>query len=328
MPSNGPVAGSFAGRPVVVTGGAGFIGSHLVEMLVGLGADVLTVVDSLSTGSLSNLREVDSEITIERLDLVHDDLRPTLESTQFDTLFHLAGNANVNRSVEDPRMDLENNLLCTFRVLEAIRDASPDTQIVFTSSATVYGEGPGVPIREDHPKIPESPYGVSKLACEHYLRLFARLYGLKTATVRLFSVYGPRLRKQVVYDFMCKLRENPDELFIYGDGTQVRDMNHVANVVEALLLISRRAAMEGEVYNVASGEPVTILELAHGLCAAMGLRPEFAFSGEVRPGETQKWVPDPKKLFDLGYRNRVSLAEGLADTASWFLEEEPRSIRD
>ena len=215
-----------------------------------------------------------------------------------------------------------------FRVLEAIRDASPDTQIVFTSSATVYGEGPGVPIREDHPKIPESPYGVSKLACEHYLRLFARLYGLKTATVRLFSVYGPRLRKQVVYDFMCKLRENPDELFIYGDGTQVRDMNHVANVVEALLLISRRAAMEGEVYNVASGEPVTILELAHGLCAAMGLRPEFAFSGEVRPGETQRWVPDPKKLFDLGYRNRVSLAEGLADTASWFLEEEPRSIRD
>lgn len=323
-----PLDRDLTGRPVLVTGGAGFVGSHLVESLVDLGADVLTVADSLSTGRLSNLRAVEPRITIERLDLVHDDITSILRLSEFDTVYHLAGNANVNLSVDDPRMDLQNNLIATFRVLEAIRDVSPQTRLVFTSSATVYGEGAGTPIREDDEKVPESPYGVSKLACEHYVRLFAKLYQLKTATARLFSVYGPRLRKQAVYDFMCKLHADPDELFIYGDGTQVRDMNHVANVTQALLLISQRARLEGESYNVASGEQVSIRELAERLSRAMALKPSFVFSGEVRPGETQKWVPDPQRLFDLGYENRITLEEGLADTAAWFNEYEVPELVD
>jgi UDP-glucose 4-epimerase len=309
-----------------VTGGAGFIGSHLVETLIGHGAEVVTVVDSLSTGRLSNLSAVASEISIEKLDIVVEDLGPVLRQHRFDTVFHLAGNAHVNHSVDDPRMDMEKNIMGTFRVLEAVRSHSPDTRVVFTSSATVYGEGVRTPILEDDPKLPESPYGVSKLTCEHYLRLFARLYGLRTATARLFSVYGPRLRKQAVYDFMVKLNRDSDELFLHGDGTQVRDMNHVLNVTDALLIIAREAKLEGETYNVASGEAVTIRTLAESVCEAMGLSPRLVFSGEVRPGETQRWFPDHTKLLGLGYENRLSLSEGLRNTVDWFTAEEAPTL--
>jgi UDP-glucose 4-epimerase len=317
---------SFNNRSVLVTGGAGFIGSHLVELLLRYGADVVTVVDSLSTGRLSNIESVRSRITIEKLDLVKADLRPLLKTTSFDTVFHLAGNAHVNQSVDHPDMDMEKNILGTFRMLEAIRDISPESRIVFTSSATVYGEAAHAPIKEDDPKIPESPYGVSKLACEHYLRLFAKLYGLRTSIARLFSVYGPRLRKQVVYDLMCKLHRDPNKLFLHGDGTQVRDLNHVSNVTDALLLIAQKARLEGEDYNVAMGEPVSIREIAEQVSNAMGMDPQFEFSGEVRPGEIQKWFPDASRLFSLGYRTRVSLREGLRDTANWFLTEEAGTL--
>jgi UDP-glucose 4-epimerase len=317
---------SYAGRPVLVTGGAGFIGSHLVETLIEHGAEVLTVVDSLSTGRLSNLSAVASQIQIEKIDIVREDVGPILRAGDFDTVFHLAGNAHVNNSVDDPRMDMEKNVLGTFKLLESIREHSPATRVVFTSSATVYGEGLRTPIFEDDPKSPESPYGVSKLTCEHYVRLFASLYGLRTATARLFSVYGPRLRKQAVYDFMCKIHRDSSELFLHGDGTQVRDMNHVSNVVHALLTISRKARLEGESYNVAAGDPVNIRDLAERLCEAMGVTPRMVFSGKVRPGETQKWYPDHTRLLDLGYSNRVSLAEGLKDTVEWFHRDEAPTL--
>lgn len=308
-------------RKVLVTGGAGFIGSHLVEMLIDRGANVVTAVDSLCTGRLSNLAAVRDQTELMKLDLTSDDLRPVLKKGSFDTIFHLAANANVNKSVEDPGMDLRKNVLGTFNLLEAVREVSPQSRIVFTSSATVYGEGVHTPINEDDPKIPESPYGVSKLACEHYIRIYATLYSLRTATARMFSVYGPRLRKQVLYDLMCKLNKNPNELFIHGDGTQVRDMNHVFNVAEAILLIARKAKLQGESYNVASGDQVSIRQLAEMLCHAMGLKPKFVFSGQVRAGETQKWFPDYSRLLALGYQNQVSLVGGLANTVEWFRRE-------
>jgi UDP-glucose 4-epimerase len=311
----------FAGRHVLVTGGAGFIGSHLVEALVAGGADV-AVIDSLSTGRLSNLRGVEGRVTLHALDLATDDLRPVLRARPVDALFHLAGNANVTRSVAEPRDDFRRNVVATVNVLDALRNTSPRTSLVFTSSATVYGEGASVPIREDDPLVPISPYGASKLACEHYVRLYAHLYGLRTGTARLFSVYGPRLRKQVIYDLMCKLASDPEELPMHGDGSQVRDMNHVASMVSGLLVIAGRAPLSGECYNVAAGRQYTIRELAERLCAAMGVAPRFAWSGEVRSGETQAWYPDISRARALGYEPTMDLEEGLADTVRWFREEE------
>jgi UDP-glucose 4-epimerase len=307
-------------RSVLVTGGAGFIGSHLVEELVRRDARV-TVVDNLSTGQLGNLAGVAGRVDLRSLDLRSGDLRPILAEHPFDVIFHLAGNVNVPWSVEDPRSDLELNLLATFNLLEAVRDAAPRTRVIHSSTAAVYGDGARTTMREDHPTVPVAPYGASKRAAELYVGLYARLYGLRTAIARLFSAFGPRLRKQVVYDLMRKIHDDPQELFIYGDGTQVRDLNHVANIVEALLVVAERACFEGEAYNVAAEEPVAIRDLARMLCEQMGADPRFVYSGDVRPGDAQRWCADIGRLKSLGYQPRLGLADGLADTVAWFRRE-------
>jgi UDP-glucose 4-epimerase len=276
-------------------------------------------VDNLVTGERRNLATVEEGIDWVVLDLTRDDLRPLLGERRPDTLFHLAANGYVPASVEDPRMDFERNAIGTFNVLEAVRDAAPEARIVHTSSAAVYGEGEF--LNEDDPTWPVAPCGVSKLAAERYVAVYARVYGLRTVNVRLFPVYGPRLRRQVVYDLIRKVHANPHELFIYGDGTQIRDFNHVANVVEALTFVASRSASEGEVYNVAADEPVAIRDLAMMLCERMAVSPRFVYSGDVRTGDAQRWGADTSRLTALGYRPRLTLAEGLTDTVAWFLRE-------
>lgn len=312
----------YSGRTVLVTGGAGFIGSHLVEELVRRGSQV-TIVDNVSTGHLSNLDAVRDRVDLRILDLRRDDLRPLLTERNFDTVFHIAANAYVPASVEDPRTDFENNVLASFNLLEALREAALQTRLIHTSTAAVYGDGSPT-LQEDDPTVPIAPYGVSKLAAERYVAIYPRLYGLRTANLRLFPVYGPRLRKQVIYDLMRKVHKNPHELFIYGDGTQVRDFNYVANVVEALFTVAEQAKLEGEVYNVAAEEFVTIEKLAQMICERMEVTPRFVYSGDVGPGVSQRWSADISRLKSLGYRCSVGFADGLKDTVAWFREEMER----
>jgi UDP-glucose 4-epimerase len=191
----------------LVAGGAGFIGSHVVEDLVARGVDV-TVVDNLSTGSRQNLASVADRITFHERDLVTDDIRPLLAERSYDLIYHFAANASVPASVEEPRWDFELNVVTTLNLLDAIRDTSPDSTLLHASSALVYGEGATMPMQEGDPTFPVSPYGASKLAAERYVAVYAKVYGLRTANVRLFSTYGPRLRKQVVYDLMHKVHKN------------------------------------------------------------------------------------------------------------------------
>jgi UDP-glucose 4-epimerase len=308
------------GQAVLVTGGAGFIGSHLVEELTGRGAQV-TIVDDLSHGRLENLASVADAVDFHRLDLACDDVRPLLSAREFSMIFHLAGSANVPVSVEDPRADLRMNPVATLELLEALRDASPRSPLVFVSTAMVYGEGDGTPLTELDRIAPVSPYGVSKLCAEHYVSIYPRLFGLRTVALRLFSLYGPRLRRQVVYDLIRKVHDNPDELFMFGDGTQQRDFNHVANAVAAMLLVAERADFRGEHLNVAGEEAVTIQRLAELICEQMGASPKFVYSGDVRPGDINRWTADTTALRRLGYRPRVRLAEGLADTVRWYLDD-------
>jgi len=291
-----------------------------VDELVRQGARV-TALDNLSTGRKSNLDGALNGVDLRETDLRHDDLRPLLARGQFHTIFHTAGSAYVPLSVENPRQDLEDNVLATFNLLGAMRDAATATRLVNVSTAAVYGEGGRMPIREVDPTVPVSPYGVSKLAAELYVAVWSRLFGIRAATVRLFPVFGPRLRKQVIYDLMRKIHSNPHELFIHGDGTQARDFNHAANVVRALLLVAERGGERGDVYNVAAESPVTIAELARLICEAMGVSPRFVYSGEVRPGDAQRWNADITKLKELGYEPSVSFEDGLRETVAWFREE-------
>jgi UDP-glucose 4-epimerase len=303
---------------VVVTGGAGFIGSHLVEELVRRGSRVV-VVDDLSSGRDQNLASVADRVEIVTLDLARDDARPAVAGA--DAVFHLAGYADIPRSVKEPRLDFEKNALGTFNLLEAVREAAPGARVLFASSAAVYGVGSDRPLREEDPLAPAAPYGVSKMAAERYVEVYARLYGLRSASLRLFPVYGPRLRAHVVYDLMRKIRDDPGELRIEGDGTQVRDFVHVSGAVEAFLTVAGAAPLGGEVYNVASGEPVTIRDLATMICERMGARPRFVYSGLVAAGVSQRWSADLSRLRALGYRPPLPLAEGLRGTVEWFGRE-------
>ncbi len=304
---------------VLVTGGAGFIGSHLVEEFIRRGANV-TAIDNLSTGYRKNLAAAET-VDLREIDMARDDLRPLLKEKKFDLIVHTAANANVPSSVEDPKMDFQKNVIATFNLLEAARECIPQARILHTSSAAVYGQGSDTPTREDFTTVPVSPYGVSKLAAENYMSVYSQLYGLRTATLRLFPVFGERLRKQVVYDLMNKLHHNSEELFIQGDGQQVRDFNHIANIVTAYFTVIENGELKGEAYNIASDETTTICELAKMICERMKVNPRFIFSGEVRAGDMRRLHADISRLKNLKYKSRVNFADGLDATVQWFQEE-------
>ncbi|MDQ2870700.1 MAG: GDP-mannose 4,6-dehydratase [Acidobacteriota bacterium] len=303
--------------PVLVTGGAGFIGSHLVEALVARRVAV-TVADDLSWGRREDLGELSERIEIVPIDLCRGDLDSLLSGRGFTHIFHLAGHANVAESVRAPRMDFERNGVATFELLEAVRRASPRSAFLQASSAAVYGHGSGGPMREGDVTEPVSPYGASKLAAERYVSIYANLYGLKTAILRLFPAYGPRQRQQVIYDFLVKLRADGSALAVQGDGSPQRDFVYVADVVEAFLTVAERGPMSGEAYNVSGGEPLSIRELARKVASAMALSPRFTFDSEPRAGDARHWIADTSRIRALGFKPRVSFDDGLARTVAWF----------
>lgn len=303
--------------PVVVTGGAGFIGSHLVELLVDAGAQV-TVLDNFKSGSKSNLAKVEDKITLIEADARTIDWQQFLTDHPCAVLIHFAANAYVPPSVENPRYDYEINFETPFRLLNVLRDMNWQGRFVFASTAAVYGNAIKIPIAEDDPTVPVSPYGVGKLAAERYVNVFSRLYGLKAASLRFFSAYGPRQRKQVVFDFMEKVRRNRDEMFIHGDGTQVRDFLYVEDAARSAMIVAEHGALQGEVYNVGAGESITIGELAASVCELMEAQPKFVYSGANRPGDPEKLIVDISRLRGIGYEPQVNVAEGLRRTYAWY----------
>lgn len=310
-----------------MTGGAGFIGSHLVELLVAAGARV-TVLDILASGSRTNLAAVADSITLRELDIRDIDWAAYLTEQPVDVIFHLAANAYVPPSVEAPAVDCELNFTATFRLLEALRVLHWPGRLVFASSAAVYGNSVRVPISEDDPTVPISPYGVGKLAAERYLAVFAELYGLRMASVRFFSAFGPRQRKQVVFDLLAKLDRDHEHLFIHGDGTQVRDFLFVEDAAHSAMIVAANAPLRGEAYNVGAGREYTIDQLAKSLCGITGLHPVLDYSGANRPGDPEKLVVDISRLRAIGYVPRVDFEQGLTSTVAWYASSTGASWQD
>ena len=311
---------SFRNKTVLVTGGTGSIGNHLVEALVGHGACV-SVLQRDPTRKQNCSVAILKQVEITALDLRDRTIESYLSTRRFDFIFHLAGNANNPGSVEAPRLDFEQNVLGTFNLLEALRLYAPTTRLVLASSATVFGEGRAEPFTEVTPTMPIAPYGMSKLAAEGYVALYARLYGLKTVTLRMFSVFGPRIARGVVFDLIRKASMNKDVLSVVGDGSQVRDLSPIANVIDAMMLIALKAPLQGEIYNMAYGRSVTIRELADMVSEAMGIRPRYDFTGRIPAGEAKGWLADISKLTALGYQPKVDLKQGLAETVGWYTSE-------
>ncbi len=303
-------------KSFLITGGAGFIGSHLVEELVESGGRV-TVVDNLMSGNLENLQAVMQEINY--IDAEFTEYIKDTDLSSFDVVFHLAANAYVPPSVKDPAFDYGINLDGTFQLIEKLRKMDDNRpKLVYASSAGVYGDPVKVPIQEDDQTVPLAPYGVSKLASERYISVYGKLYDLPACSMRFFSVYGPRQKKQIVYDFLCKLRDNKSNLEVIGDGTQQRDFVFVMDIVQALMLVAAVAPMNGEVYNVASGEYCSTAELAEMVCLAQKSDAEITFTGSIRPGDADKWRADISKLCALGYVPAMSIKDGVSKTAEWF----------
>lgn len=301
-----------------VTGGAGFLGSHLVEALVARD-DSVCVVDDFSTGDIGNLAACADRVDVRRMSLLDGQLRAELAAARPDIVYHLAGDALVSRSVADPLGDSERNLLTTLRLLEAVRAESPETKVLFASTGAVYGEIAAKPFTESDTLAPISPYAVAKLASERYCYAYARTFGLRTCSLRLFSVYGPRQRKQVVYDLIRKLHAAGDEIEVYGDGTQERDFSHSANIVDAFLIAAQHAPFAGEAINVAGDEIVSIRALIERICVLMNKAPRIRYTGQRRPGDSQRWVADTALLRSMGFTPRMQLAAGLRDTIDWYI---------
>jgi UDP-glucose 4-epimerase len=296
----------------LVTGGAGFIGSHLVERLVARG-DHVTVVDDLRSSTNDNLSAVSDRISFVRGDAA----AAAALAGQQDLIFHLAAPAYVPPSVEDPISDLRANVEQTLVLLNAVRKLAHMPRIVHVSSAAVYGHPNVQPIREECPPSPVSPYGVDKFAAEEHVRVAALLHGVRATILRYFPVYGPRQRKQVVFDVINKIAASPARIEVFGTGQELRDFCFVDDVVAATVLAGDRAPARGEVYNVGSGTMVTIAKVVDSIARAMNVEPEIVFTGSVRPGDSERMVADVGRLRALGYEPAVSIESGIARTVAW-----------
>jgi UDP-glucose 4-epimerase len=310
-------------KPVLVTGGAGFIGSHLVEALANA-RERIVVFDNFTTGTKGNLAGASARVDVVEGDVRDlDSLRGVMEGV--DVVFHLAAVSAVAPSVKDPLTTNAVNVTGTLNVLIAARDAGV-RRVVFASSAAVYGSDPAVPTAETVPFAPLSPYAASKATGELYCRVFAKLYGVEAVALRLFNVYGPRQNPAsedsgVVTRFLSRLAGGQPPI-IDGDGEQSRDLVYVGDVVGAFLRSCEASAASGEVFNIGSGRSTTINELAETLAgiAAPGqvLRP---IHRPERVGDVRHSCADISKARQLlGYAPAVALADGLARTLAWWRE--------
>jgi UDP-glucose 4-epimerase len=297
---------AFAGARALITGGAGFIAGHLASALRQCGAEV-TLVDAQRGPGCVQLHVGTPALG-----------RLLRACGPFDYMFHLAARAYAADSVQLPMRDFTANLAATIDLLEQLRAGASGTRLVFASSAAVYGNPARLPIEEGDITVPISPYGVSKLAAERYVQVYARLYGIPAASLRLFSVYGPGQAKQVVYDFFAKLQRTPDELVVIGDGSQMRDMVYVGDVARAFLTVAARGARDGGVYNVASGVATSTADLARMVVDAQGARAAIRFTGQARAGDPERWLGSFRPLSALGWQPRMHIRDGIGATAGWF----------
>lgn len=303
---------------VIVTGGAGFIGSHLTEELIKRNYSV-TIIDNLSTGREENIAAI---IAGKKVDFIRGTitdlpfLQECFKATRF--VFHQAAIPSVPRSIDEPLLSHEVNITGTLNVLLAARDNGVK-KVIYASSSSVYGDTETLPKREDMTPSPLSPYAVGKLAGEHYCRVFEQVYGLPTVCLRYFNIYGPRQDPDseyaaVVPRFIKKI-SGGDSPVIFGDGEQTRDLTFVKDAVEANILAAESGARG--VFNVSRGEMVSINHLAKLIIGLVGSKVAPVYR-EARPGDIKHSLADISRAKAFGYQPKYDLISGLTETTRFF----------
>ena len=307
---------------IAVTGGAGFIGSHLADELIRKNHEVLAI-DSLVSGSEKN---VNPKAKFIKKDIVSDDLAEDLKG--IEAVFHFAADPDVRSSAEDPSKSFTQNVVGTFNVLEACR-AMKVKRFVFASTSTVYGEAEVIPTPETQNTKPISNYGASKLACESYISAYAYSYGLQSTVLRFANIFGPRSSHGVMFDFFHKLKKDSTKLEILGDGKQEKSYLYISDTIDAILIAFEKQELLFDVFNVGSREKHTVDDIADLVARAMGPKQETgnrkletAYTGTPRGwiGDVRLMLLDVAKLEKSGWSAKVPFEEGAKRYLEWLGE--------
>lgn len=304
-------------KKVLVTGGAGFIGSHLVDALVKKGARV-TVVDNLFSGYMSNLDLSKEKIVFENID-IRDKEKISKVMVGQEVIFHLAANADVPYSVAHPEEDFEINILGSYNILhQSLKNKVH--KVVFASSAAVYGDPMYTPVDEKHPTIPISPYGASKLAIERLGYTYYKTYGLPFVTMRIFNTCGERQPRYVMYDLLRKLYKDSSKLEVLGSGDQRRDYSYVSDTVAAFVLAAESDQSNGQVYNIAGGRTISIKELVGMLTNILEIHEiDVHYTKKSWAGDINVLSANLRKIKqELKFAPKVPLEEGLKRLHTWL----------
>lgn len=308
----------------LVTGGAGFIGSHIVETLLEQG-DTVRVLDNFSTGKRENLEVLSAQFGVSRLEIIQGDIRNAARVGEavrgVDVIFHEAAFVSVPQSMKEPQACFDVNIMGTSLLFDAARKAGVRRAVV-ASSAAVYGESQAFPLVEETPPQPLSPYAVSKRVKEMYAELFTGSFGFEVVALRYFNVYGPRQRPDSMYAaavpiFARRLLDGKP-VTIFGDGGQTRDLINIRDVVRANLIASEHLEAAGKVFNICTGVETRLLDLLDVMDELIPNAPQHEFAAP-RPGDIYRSVGSPQKAADgMGFRAEVSLADGLKEVIDWM----------
>ena len=310
----------------LVTGGAGFIGSHLADKLASLDNEVI-IIDNFSSGSMDNIRHLlkNPNVTVKKLDL-KDHNKVLEEVRDIDIIFHFAANPEVRVSTTHPRIHFQENIVTTFNILEAMR-INNIGKLVFASSSSVYGEPENIPVDESAPIKPVSVYGASKAACENLIYTYTRLYNINAVILRYANVIGPRLRHGVIYDLLMKIKKDRSQLEVLGDGTQVRSYIYIEDAVEATLKTAEDMKQEYEVYNIASEDWITVNDIVEQIKKQLDLynlkiiyKP--VLHGVGWPGDVKKIALDITKIKKIGYKPKYKSIKAVENTIKSIVKEE------
>jgi nucleoside-diphosphate-sugar epimerase len=297
---------------VLITGANGFIGSHIAKMFYSNGYNV--VGWDLKQGQIDNIH-------VEKVDLLDmDEIQKSLNSEKPEIIVHCAGNADVGKSVKDPCADFEGNVTVTHNLLFSLHQLGMDsTRVVFLSSAAVYGNPKKLPIMENDELNPLSPYALHKQMCEDTCKYFVLNYNMDIKIVRIFSAYGARLKKQILWDMFIKA-QNTRKLSMFGTGNETRDYINVSDVIQAIFLVATKAPEDENVYNLANGKEITIRTITEMFAKYYGIQQSnIVFTGNAREGDPINWRADISKLKALGYKQSIDIGQGIKDYVEWVV---------